>query len=112
ALPRVRVFADLHCVTRWSRLGNLWEGVSARELLGRAGVRPSARFVACHAYDHGWTTNLPLEHFLSGVVMKRRVEVVFGAAAGRVLAGHGGRLWGDYVRFADIIRTSVPRNYD
>ena len=23
-LPRVRVFADFHCVTRWSRLGNLW----------------------------------------------------------------------------------------
>src|SRR5262245_15664280 len=36
ALPRVRVFADLHCVTRWSRLGNLWEGVATRELLGRA----------------------------------------------------------------------------
>src|SRR5262245_36972320 len=27
-LPRVRVFADMHCVTRWSRLGNVWEGVS------------------------------------------------------------------------------------
>ena len=33
SLPRVRVFADMHCVTRWSRLGNLWEGVSTRELL-------------------------------------------------------------------------------
>src|SRR5947209_2279743 len=26
-LPRTRVFSDFHCVTRWSRLGNLWEGV-------------------------------------------------------------------------------------
>jgi len=65
ALPRVRVFADLHCVTRWSRLGNVWEGVSTRELLGRAGVLPSARFIVCHACDSGWTTNLPLEHFLA-----------------------------------------------
>jgi DMSO/TMAO reductase YedYZ molybdopterin-dependent catalytic subunit len=65
ALPRVRVFGDLHCVTRWSRLGNLWEGVSTRELLARAGVKPQARFVICHAYDNGWTTNLPLEHFLA-----------------------------------------------
>jgi DMSO/TMAO reductase YedYZ molybdopterin-dependent catalytic subunit len=65
ALPRVRVFADMHCVTRWSRLGNLWEGVSTRELLGRAGVNPEARFVVCHAYDSGWTTNLLLEHFLA-----------------------------------------------
>jgi DMSO/TMAO reductase YedYZ molybdopterin-dependent catalytic subunit len=65
ALPRVRVFADLHCVTRWSRLGNVWEGVSTRELLGRAGVKPAARFVVCHAYDNGWTTDLPLAHFLA-----------------------------------------------
>jgi DMSO/TMAO reductase YedYZ molybdopterin-dependent catalytic subunit len=68
-LPRVRVFADLHCVTRWSRLGNLWEGVSARELLAKAGVRPSARFVVCHAYDHDWTTNLPLNLFLAEDVL-------------------------------------------
>src|ERR1700742_1685084 len=31
SLPRTQVFADFHCVTRWSRLGNLWEGVSTRE---------------------------------------------------------------------------------
>jgi DMSO/TMAO reductase YedYZ molybdopterin-dependent catalytic subunit len=64
-LPRVKVFADFHCVTRWSRLGNLWEGVSTRELLDRAGVRPAARFVVCHGYDGGWTTNLPLADFLA-----------------------------------------------
>ncbi len=64
-LPRVKVFADFHCVTQWSRLGNVWEGVSTRELLNRAGVRPEAKFVICHAYDNGWTTNLPLADFLS-----------------------------------------------
>lgn len=65
ALPRVQVFADFHCVTRWSRLGNVWEGVSTRELLNRAGVRPEAKFVICHGYDNGWTTNLPLADFLA-----------------------------------------------
>ena len=65
-LPRVRVFADFHCVTRWSRLGNLWEGVPARELLRLAGgAAPEARFVMAYGYDRGWTTNLPLEHFLA-----------------------------------------------
>src|ERR1051325_3788319 len=45
-LPRVRVFSDFHCVTRWSRLGNLWEGVSTRELLRQAGgAAEGARFV-------------------------------------------------------------------
>jgi DMSO/TMAO reductase YedYZ molybdopterin-dependent catalytic subunit len=66
ALPRSRVFSDFHCVTRWSRLGNLWEGVSTRELLRLAGgARPEARFVLVHGYDRGWTTNLPLDDFLA-----------------------------------------------
>jgi DMSO/TMAO reductase YedYZ molybdopterin-dependent catalytic subunit len=60
-LPRVRVFADMHCVTRWSRLGNVWEGVATRELLARARVRPEARFAVVHGYDFGFTTNLPLD---------------------------------------------------
>jgi DMSO/TMAO reductase YedYZ molybdopterin-dependent catalytic subunit len=60
ALPRVKVFADFHCVTTWSRLGNLWEGVAVRELLARAKPRPEARFAFVTSADRGWTTNLPL----------------------------------------------------
>ena len=44
ALPRVDVFGDFHCVTRWSRLGNLWQGVSTRELIRRAGGARSEAF--------------------------------------------------------------------
>ncbi|MBI1249492.1 molybdopterin-dependent oxidoreductase [bacterium] len=64
-LPRVKVFADFHCVTQWSRLSNLWEGVSTQYLLQQAGILPEAKFVICYGYDNGWTTNLPLEEFLS-----------------------------------------------
>ncbi len=64
-LPRVQVYADFHCVTQWSRLGNVWEGVSTQELLSRAGIDSRARFVICHAYDRGWSTNLPLADFLA-----------------------------------------------
>jgi DMSO/TMAO reductase YedYZ molybdopterin-dependent catalytic subunit len=63
ALPRVKVYSDFHCVTRWSRLDNVWEGVSVREILARAGVQKAARFVVAHGYDDGWTTNLPLADF-------------------------------------------------
>jgi DMSO/TMAO reductase YedYZ molybdopterin-dependent catalytic subunit len=63
-LPRVKVFSDFHCVTKWSRLGNLWEGVSTRHLLSLAGVQSAAKFVVCHAYDNSWTTNLPLADFM------------------------------------------------
>jgi DMSO/TMAO reductase YedYZ molybdopterin-dependent catalytic subunit len=65
-LPRVRVFADFHCVTRWSRLGNVWEGVSTREIMARAGgAQPQAAFVLAHSYDRGFTTNIPLADFLA-----------------------------------------------
>lgn len=65
-LPKVKVFSDFHCVTRWSRLGNLWEGVSTRELVAQCGgVKPEARYVVCYGYDYGWTTNLPVDEFLA-----------------------------------------------
>ncbi len=63
-LPHVKVFADFHCVTQWSRLGNLWEGVSTRHLLDQAQVHADAKFAILHGYDQGWTTNLPLDDFL------------------------------------------------
>lgn len=69
ALPRIRVFSDFHCVTRWSRLGNLWEGVSIREIAGRAGVRTSAKYVIATGYDGGWTTNLPLQDLFAPDVL-------------------------------------------
>lgn len=65
-LPQSRVFSDFHCVTRWSRLGNLWQGVSTRTLAHLAGaIAPQARYVLVRGYDYGWTTNLPLEAFLA-----------------------------------------------
>lgn len=65
-LPRIQVFSDFHCVTRWSRLGNLWEGVSTRALLDLAGgPLPGASFALIHGHDSGWTTNVPLEELLA-----------------------------------------------
>jgi DMSO/TMAO reductase YedYZ molybdopterin-dependent catalytic subunit len=64
ALPRVQVFADMHCVTRWSRLGNLWEGVSTQEVVKHLQIKPNAKYVLVYGYDYGWTTNMPLEEFL------------------------------------------------
>jgi DMSO/TMAO reductase YedYZ molybdopterin-dependent catalytic subunit len=64
-LPAVKVYADFHCVTRWSRLDNVWGGVSTRELARRVGIKPEAKFVLAFGYDYGWTTNLSLEYFLA-----------------------------------------------
>src|SRR4030042_1318332 len=49
SLPRVKVFSDIHCVTGWSRLDNLWEGVSSSVLRGLVQIRAEARFVIVHA---------------------------------------------------------------
>jgi DMSO/TMAO reductase YedYZ molybdopterin-dependent catalytic subunit len=65
ALPRTRVLADFHCVTRWSQLDNLWEGVATLEIERRVEISPEAKFVLVHGYDNDWTTNMPLEAFLA-----------------------------------------------
>jgi DMSO/TMAO reductase YedYZ molybdopterin-dependent catalytic subunit len=63
ALPHLKVYADMHCVTRWSKLDNFWEGVSTREVMKKVALKPEARFVMVHC-EHGFTTNLPLDEFL------------------------------------------------
>jgi DMSO/TMAO reductase YedYZ molybdopterin-dependent catalytic subunit len=60
ALPQKDVTADIHCVTRWSKLDTAWRGVPARELLERARPKPAATHVMAYS-DGGYTTNLPLQ---------------------------------------------------
>jgi DMSO/TMAO reductase YedYZ molybdopterin-dependent catalytic subunit len=60
ALPRVTVRSDIHCVTRWSKLDNEWEGVAARTIVALARPRPEARWVLQHA-DPDYTTNTSLD---------------------------------------------------
>ena len=68
-LPRIKVFADFHCVTTWSRLGNLWEGVSLKWLLAEAGLKESAAFAIIGGCDNDWTTNVPLAALLDSDVL-------------------------------------------
>jgi DMSO/TMAO reductase YedYZ molybdopterin-dependent catalytic subunit len=67
-LPRVEVVSDVHCVTRWSRFDNRWEGVRPRDLLAEAGPLPSAGYVMVHG-DPDYTTNLPLASLLDDDVV-------------------------------------------
>ena len=62
-LPRVQVRSDVHCVTRWSRYDNLWEGVSVQEVLRHAKPRAGAEFAVIHA-EQGYTTNLPVSELM------------------------------------------------
>lgn len=59
AMPRQETVCDIHCVTRWSRLDNHFEGVPVRAVLAMARPLPSATHVLVHA-EQGFTTNLPM----------------------------------------------------
>jgi DMSO/TMAO reductase YedYZ molybdopterin-dependent catalytic subunit len=63
ALPSETVTRDIHCVTKWSKFGTTWTGVSVDELL--ADVETSAEYVSAFS-DGGYTTNLPLEDVTDG----------------------------------------------
>ena len=63
ALPREEVTVDIHCVTKWSKLDTVWEGVSLDTLLGH--VDHDAEYLLAYS-DGGYTTNLPLEHVVDG----------------------------------------------
>ena len=58
-LPRAKVTSDFHCVTRWSRFDNHWEGVLFRSLLELVKLKPGAGHVLIHA-EQGYTANIPL----------------------------------------------------
>src|SRR5258705_12276619 len=56
-LPTETFTVDIHCVTRWSKFGSAWEGVSLDTLF--ADVKTDAPYALAHSYG-GYTTNLPL----------------------------------------------------
>lgn len=58
-----RVTTDIHCVTRWSKLGTRWRGVSLDKLL--PAVESSAQYAMVHSYG-GYTTNVPVADLRGG----------------------------------------------
>ena len=58
ALPQETFTVDIHCVTKWSKLGTSWTGVSLDTLL--EDVDTEAEYVTAWS-DGGYTTNVPLE---------------------------------------------------
>jgi DMSO/TMAO reductase YedYZ molybdopterin-dependent catalytic subunit len=62
-LPSEDVTVDIHCVTKWSKFGTRWRGVSLDTLL--AGIETSAEYALARSYG-GYTTNLPLADLLDG----------------------------------------------
>ena len=81
-LPSEKITTDLHCVTRWSKFGTGWRGVSLDTLLD--GVQTSAEYAMARSYG-GYTTNLPLRDLLDG-----QAWVAFQYGGADLTPEHGG----------------------
>ena len=68
AMQDVDVTADMHCVTGWTTLDNVWTGVSFRRLVELCRPAPEAAWVISRA-DHGYTANLSLQAMLDDDVL-------------------------------------------
>ena len=82
ALPIEDVHTDIHCVTRWSKFGTSWRGVSVDTLL--ADIDSAAPSVMAHSYG-GYTTNVPVKDLMGG-----KAWVVFEFDGEPLPPEHGG----------------------
>jgi DMSO/TMAO reductase YedYZ molybdopterin-dependent catalytic subunit len=63
ALPSEEITVDLHCVTKWSKLGTPWRGVRVDTLL--AELPTTATHLMAYSYGN-YATNMPLPDVLDG----------------------------------------------
>jgi len=82
ALPAEDITVDLHCVTKWSKLGTRWRGVSLDVLLD--GIVTTAPHALAHC-DGGYTTNLPLADLRGG-----KAWIAYGYDDAPLAPEHGG----------------------
>lgn len=64
ALPRTRVRGDLHCVTKWTVLDNVWEGVAVRTVLDLVPPADDVTHVMAWA-EYGYSSTLRIEDVAS-----------------------------------------------
>lgn len=81
-LPIEEVTTDIHCVTRWSKLGTTWKGIALESFLEH--VEANGPYAMVHAHG-GYTTNLPLDDLLGG-----RAWIAFEFDGQKLAAEHGG----------------------
>jgi DMSO/TMAO reductase YedYZ molybdopterin-dependent catalytic subunit len=62
-MPQVSRSFDIHCVTKWSKLDTVWEGVAVSEVMSKVKLAPGVTHVLVMA-EQGFTANLPLSDFV------------------------------------------------
>ncbi len=85
---------DIHCVTSWSKLDTIWEGIKFTDLMALAKPTEKAHFAVFES-EQGFTTNLPLQ-----IVMEDDVLLAFKFGGKDLEVVHGGP-----------VRMLVPKRY-
>jgi len=81
-LPSETITVDIHCVTRWSKLRTVWEGVSLDAIF--AGIETDAEYALARSYGD-YTTNLPLDD-----LMNKKAWIAFRFDDEDLAPEHGG----------------------
>jgi len=68
ALPQTDMVRDIHCVTQWSKLNTVWQGVLVDDILAAAGLAPPTAYTLAHSVDD-YSTNVPLADLIGGKAM-------------------------------------------
>jgi DMSO/TMAO reductase YedYZ molybdopterin-dependent catalytic subunit len=68
ALKQTDMVRDIHCVTKWSKLNTIWQGVLIDDLLAAAGLAPPTRYTLAHSYGD-YSTNVPVDDLIGGKAM-------------------------------------------
>jgi DMSO/TMAO reductase YedYZ molybdopterin-dependent catalytic subunit len=81
-----RQVCDIHCVTTWTKLDTVWEGVAVAPLLRSLGLQEGASHVVAHS-EEGYTANIPLE-----VALRDDVLLAYRFDDEELAPEHGGPL--------------------
>lgn len=93
-LPQVKIKTGFHCVTQWSRLINVWQGVQFKSVKDLVALHDDVKYIMIHCYG-GYTTNLPLD-----VMIDDDVILAYKHDKQELSSEHGGPL-----------RLVVPKRY-
>ncbi|MGH6809065.1 MAG: sulfite oxidase-like oxidoreductase [Ensifer adhaerens] len=83
-LPAQEFIADIHCVTKWTKLDTRWEGVSLDTLFEHVELDRKAMYLTAFC-DGGYTTNIPLPDVING-----QAFVAYQYAGKPLAPEHGG----------------------
>ncbi len=87
-LPQTDLVCDVHCVTGWTLLDSIWQGILLRHIMDEVGVTKKSLYVIFEAHA-GYTTSIPIKE-----AEKDNIILAHTFAGNRLTEPHGAPLRG------------------